>query len=197
MPYQVIELNCPGCGARVSISQKICEYCKEPVIISSFNSVNSLPLPLLNKYTNEYRNALKSSPYHVGLNKALGLCFLKLKLYEKAIQAFEKAMEEDCDDAELYFYAALCLLNGKKPFLCSREVIDKMISYINAANMIEPRGIFYYFLAYIKYDYFERKYLNCNPNYLDCLNYSEEMGTPVLDRKILFDFLGLARPSGF
>lgn len=45
MSHQVVELNCPGCGARVSTAQKECDWCHKPIIISTFNSVYSMPMP--------------------------------------------------------------------------------------------------------------------------------------------------------
>ena len=35
MSHQVVELNCPGCGARVSTAQKECDWCHKPIIIST------------------------------------------------------------------------------------------------------------------------------------------------------------------
>lgn len=69
------------------------------------------------------------------------MCYLKLKLYDKALSAFEKAMEDNFDNSETFFYAAICLLKGRKAFLLNRTEIDKAEEYINAAIMIEPRAV--------------------------------------------------------
>lgn len=197
MSQQIIELNCPGCGARVSTGQKECDWCHKPVVISTFNSVYSMPIPEVNKYAGAYKKALGEHPNNDELNKSVAMCYLKLKLYDKALTAFEAAIEDDFDDSETYFYAATCLLKGKKAFLAQRADINKCIEYINAANMIEPRGIYYYFLAYIKYDFFERKYLNTSPNYTECLKMANDYGTSQYDITMLFDILGIAKPSIF
>ena len=130
MSHQIIELNCPGCGARVSIDEKECVYCHKPVIISTFNSVYSMPMPEVNKYAGTYREALGDNPDSIELNKSIAMCYLKLKLYDKALGAFEKAIEDNFDDSETYFYAATCLLKGKKAFLARRSDIDKCIDYM-------------------------------------------------------------------
>ena len=197
MSQQIIELNCPGCGARVSTGQKECDWCHKPVVISTFNSVYSMPMPEVNKYAGAYKKALSEHPDNDELNKSVAMCYLKLKLYDKALSAFEAAIEDNFDDSETYFYAATCLLKGKKAFLAQRNEINKCIDYINAANMIEPRGIYYYFLAYIKYDFFERKYLNTSPNYQECLGMANDLGTSEYDINMLFDILGVAKPSIF
>ena len=58
MAHQSIDMRCPGCGAPVSTDQTICNYCYRPIIISTFNSVNSMSLPEVNKYACSYRSAL-------------------------------------------------------------------------------------------------------------------------------------------
>lgn len=197
MGQQVVELNCPGCGARVNTGQKECDWCHKPIVISTFNSVYSMTMPEVNKYASTYKNALGDHPDNDELNKSVAMCYLKLKLYDKALVAFETAIEDNFDDSETYFYAATCLLKGKKAFLAQRNDINKCIEYINAANMIEPRGIYYYFIAYIKYDFFERKYLNTTPDYRECLSMANEFGTSEYDINMLFDILGVAKPSVF
>lgn len=195
MSYSTINLTCPGCGAPVSLNQQVCEYCDRPVIISSFNSVYGMSLTDINKYKNSYTNALQNSPDNPLINSSIAMCYLKLKLYDKALKAFETAIEDNFDNSETYFYAAVSLLKGKKAFLTQRSDINKAIEYIDAAIAIEPRGIYYYFLAYIKYDFFERKFLNTSPDYKDCLYYAQKMGVSECDKQMLYDILNVSKPS--
>lgn len=197
MGYNVIDLTCPGCGAPVSINQKVCEYCDRPVIISTFNSVYSMSVTDINKYKKSYTQALANSPDNPQLNSSIAMCYLKLRLYDKALEAFEKAIEDDFDNSETYFYAAVSLLKGKKAFLAQRADINKATDYINAALMIEPKGIYYYFLAYIKYDFFERKFLNTAPDYRECFYKAHSTGVSEHDISMLFDILGVDKPSVF
>ena len=60
--------------------------------------------------------------------------------------------------------------------------------------MIEPRGIYYYFIAYIKYDYFKRKYLNVSPDYTQMLATARQAGVTETDITQLFELLGTQRP---
>lgn len=195
MVQQIVELSCPGCGARVSTGQSECEWCHNPIVVSTFNSVYSMSLPEVNKYAGVYRNALSENPDNRELNNSIAMCYLKLRLYDKALPAFEKAIEDNFDNSETYFYAAICLLQGKKAFLQQRITIDKAIEYINAANMIEPRGIYHYFLAYLKYDYFERKYLNTTPDYRETLQTANTLGVSEHDISILYELLTVPRPA--
>lgn len=197
MSQTVIEINCPGCGARVSTGQIECEWCHNPVIISTFNSVYSMPMPEVNKFAGAYRQALAENPDNQELNNSVAMCYLKLKLYDKALPAFEKAMEDNFDNSETFFYAAVCLLKGRKAFLLTRPEIDKIEEYINAAIMIEPRGVYYYLLAYIKYDYFNRKFFKTSPTYQEALEIAQQQGYSPFDAEQLFGILGVERPNGF
>jgi tetratricopeptide (TPR) repeat protein len=193
MATKVVELTCPGCGARVSIGQSNCVYCRKPIVITTFNSVSDMLPQELDKYTKAYRVGLAESPDDVKLNKSVAICYLKLKQYEKAISAFDKVIQNDINDSEAYFYMALCMLHGKKAFLTPRADIDRAIEYIESAIMIEPKGIYYYFEAYIKYDFFERKYLNTHPNYKECLDSAMQSGVSEFDKETLFSMLGVSQ----
>jgi len=195
MVAQVHDTRCSGCGEPADIGQTKCKYCRKPVLISTFNSVHAMPMPMLNQYAAAHREGLQSDPENRGLNNSLAMCCLKLKLYDKALAAFEKAMEDNFDNPETFFYAAICVLGGKKAFLVKRPEIDKIEEYINAALAIEPRGIFYYFLAYIKYDYFERKYFNTSPNYREALALASRAGVSPYDIDQLYGVLGVVRPD--
>ena len=154
-----------------------------------------MPLPLVNRYTNSYRKDLSGNPDDRATNQAIGICYLKLKIYDKAIAAFEKAVEDNFDNSETFFYAAICRLRGKKAFLAARPEIDKALEYLDAAIMIEPKGIYYYFLAYLKYDFFERKFLNTSPNYREALQTAKDMGLSGYDVQNLYSILNVQRPS--
>ncbi len=195
MAYNAVDLRCPNCNGSISIDQKTCDWCHQPLVISTFTSVWDMPIDRVRGYADVNRAALSQHPDDPALNKSIAMCYLKLGLYDRAIAAFERAIEDNFDDSEVYFYAAICLLRGKKAFLAQRSDIDKAIEYINAANMIEPKGIYYYLLAYIKYDYFERKYLNTKPDFRECMATAERLGISDTDVKNLFDILKVVKPS--
>lgn len=195
MGQQVIELNCPGCNARITTGQKECEWCHKPVVISTFNSVYSMSMSEVNKYVGAYKKTLAEHPENADINKSIAMCYLKLKKYDDALRFFEKAIEENFDDSESNFYAAICVLGGKKAFLNQRTTIDKALENINAAIMIEPKGIYYYYLAYIQYDYFERKHFRTDPHYTQCMQMAIDAGLSDYDIEQVYAILGVARPA--
>ena len=195
MSAEIISLKCPDCGAPVSMSMEECEYCGNPIAIKSYDAVKDMTPLQVNKQVNAYRQAMVQNPDDQGLNMAAAFCFLKLKLYDKALPCFEKAMADNFDNPEPFFYAAVCLLKGKKAFLTPRAVIDKAEEYINAALMIEPRAIFYYFWAYLRYDHHFRKSYRVNPNYQALFTEAKQAGLTINDVKNLYAVLGVERPT--
>jgi len=193
--YKSVDITCGGCGAAVATSQKTCNFCNGPVLITSFSSVYSMLPQQTNKYANSYKNALKDNPDDAALNSAVAMCYLKLKLYDKALASFEKAIQDNFDNSETYFYAAVCLLQGKKAFVTPRPVIDQIEQYIQAALMIEPRGIYHYFQAYIKYDYYQRKFFRTSPTYTDALINARSNGVSDYDTEQLFSLLEIEQPE--
>jgi len=195
MAYQVIDLNCPGCGGGVSTGQKQCNYCGRPIVITSFSDMQSFSLLDLNKYLSQNSTALANNSDNDALNMSQAMCKLKLKLYDDAFPLF-KIAQNSFTNSEPFFYAAVSLLKGKKAFLAPRSDIDKILENLNAAIMIEPRGIYHYFLAYIKHDYFERKYLNTTPNWQEALQTAIQTGLSQADVALLFEVLQVAAPEG-
>lgn len=195
MGYIAESIHCPNCGAPQSPECKKCEYCGCAVIITSFDMVRGMSLPVLNKYAASYRNQLKANPGEASLGISLGLCYLKLKLYDNAIAAFSKALESVFDDPDLYFYMAIAELRGKIPFLAPRKAIDEAESYINAAISIEPKAVYYLLWAYIRYDHHARKQYVMHPDYRELLAAAKSCGLGSGDTDMLFGILGTPVPD--
>lgn len=192
---EVIILKCPNCGAAVSTEQTKCQYCKKPVLIQKYEEAAEMPALQLNKYAAAYRKTLEENPNNREINLSVGACYLKLKMYDKALESLEKAMQDNFEDAEPYYLGAVALLQGRKAFVAQRAAIDKALEYLNAAVMINPKPVYYYFMAYIKQDYFERKYLNTVPNYRELLQMSHDAGMTEKAADSFFKMLDVPRPD--
>ena len=190
------EINCPGCQAPLSMDMKTCPYCGRPVVITTFSAVNSLSNLDLNRYQANIGKNIAAGKGNESENEAsLGFIFLKLKLYSKANEHFSKAVDTYFDSAELFMAAAVAKLEGKKAFLKTRDIINECERYLNIAIEIEPRGIFYYFLAYLRYDYHFRKGFRVSPTYMEYLRKAVDVGVSHADIQTLFDMLGVAIPD--
>ncbi len=166
-------------------------------MISNMSTLSSMSPLGVNKYANAYREALKEAPQNRSLNVSVAMCYLKLNLYDKALPAFEIAIEDNFENAEPLFWAAICLMKGRKAFLQSRSTIDKILEYLDAALMIEPKGIYYYYAAYVKYDYFQRKFYATSPDYKEYLLLAKQAGVTAHDITQLFEMLHVEKPSCF
>lgn len=118
-----------------------------------------------------------------------------MKMYAQA--CFEKAIQEDLSDPDAYFYAAIAKLEGKRPFLASRTAISDIERYIEAALMYGEQGIYYYFYAYVKYDYYEKKLLKSKPLFADLLAKAKELGVDDAESKELFTLTNTQKPDIF
>ena len=78
--------------------------------------------------------------------------------------------------------------------MAPRTKIDKIESLLNAATMIEPRGVYYLFWAYIKYDYYKRKFYKTSPDYRDMMDMAADCGYSPMDKDSLFQLLGVDCP---
>lgn len=86
-------------------------------------------------------------------------------------------------------------MKGKKAFVTPRTVIDKIEEYLQAAIMIEPKGIYYYFWAYLRYDHHFRKSYRMSPNYQELLAQAKQAGLSQTDVYELYKILEVERPS--
>ena len=186
---EIIELKCPGCGARVQINQKECEWCHAPITISSMSDIFNMSATNISKYSKSYEGDLAENPDNAELNNSLAMCYLKMGFYDKALEKFDKAIEQDLNNPETYLYAAVSVLAGRKPFLIPRFEIDKIERYIDAALMIEENGLYRYFQAYIKYDYFKRKFFKTSPTWEECLIQAKQDSFSPADVNQLFSIL--------
>lgn len=178
---EIIALKCPNCSASITTQTKQCEYCQSDILVKSFKSLSALSTPEVSKYMASYRSAASEHPNHKDLNTSVGLCFLRLKKYDQAIEHFEKAQAENFDDATPFFYAAVSRLKGRKPFLLNRPEIDLIMTDIQAAMDIEPNTEQYYFMSYIKRDYFKRKFLNTSPTWEEYMQAAVDNGLSPAD----------------
>ncbi len=189
----VISLNCPNCGASVSTQTKQCEYCSSDILVKSFRSISSMPLPQVNKYVRSYQETEKINPGSSDILCSIAMCFLRLKKYDQALESFEKAQANSFDDATPYFYAAVAQLKGRKPFLCQRTEIDKMEENLNAALSIAEEPIYHYFLSYIGRDFFKRKFLNHTPSHEEHLQNALNAGLTDADIDEFHEMTGTQR----
>lgn len=74
-------------GAPIGVGMQECLY-GHSVTISTFNSVYSMPLPMVNKYTNTYRTKLSEDSTDMQSLESITFCYLKYKTILQGIRSF-------------------------------------------------------------------------------------------------------------
>lgn len=190
-----VSLTCPNCGAPVSEKDEKCPYCKSPLSFATLHSVGALSSSFLDKQIKNCLKILANDQDNKEVSLSLGLCYLKLKFYQKALKAFEKIGQQNIDNPDIYFFTAIALLNGKKPFVSNKNIITEIITNLEAALSIEEKGIYYYFLAYIYYDYFYRKHFKEGEYFISYLTKSNEYRLSSDEKNELFSILNVEKPN--
>ena len=70
-----------------------------------------------------------------------GVRFLNYGMYPKAIECFDKALLKDISNPDIYFYKAVALLKGQRPFLITKPVINEALDLLNTSLAINSKAI--------------------------------------------------------
>lgn len=135
MIVRVVDLRCSGCGGSLSPSEHFCKFCGNAVVVSSFHSIYAATSEDALKLVRSLNKDLAANPSNEAkaqINATQAFCYLKLQRYEEALSKFKASVEENFDNPEPHFYAAVCQLRGKKAFLASLADIKLAIEYINS-----------------------------------------------------------------
>lgn len=166
-------LRCPCCGASIPLKGRECEYCGSSITICYQTPANKIDPIKLKKYIISYE---KIQLQFDGKNETLGISYLYLKQFAKAIDVFDKAICETPNNANLYLLKSIALLAGKTPFATPLAVIKEIINNIQTAILLEEKAIYHYFVAYIKYDFYNRKFLRIIPTCVEELQTAMALG---------------------
>lgn len=126
-----------------------------------------------------------------------GIRLLNRKMFSQALICFEKVIQNDISTPDAYFYAAIAMLEGKRPFLSSKASISKIENYISSAIAFSENAVYYYFYAYVLYDFYSKKMLKAPLDYKQLLLTSAELGITDSEINALFDILNTQKPEVF
>lgn len=127
-------------------------------------------------------------------HREFGIKSLQVGQYERALEHLRKALDETPGDAHLYFLSAVAILKGKKAFLASLVQIREAEGLLDTALALEARGIFFYFLAYLSHDYYDRKRLRPPSSADALLKMAFDLGVEGCEVDSLFRFLRVEDP---
>lgn len=196
MPEALV-VRCPNCGLPAAQGDKECEACGSPITVPSMSMLGGMGTLQLNKMEHGFNDVLNNpdAKDKASAHMSLGFIYMKLGLYEKADNHFDQAIDACVENPDLFYTAAISLLGGKKAYLCPRDKIEKAERYLQIAIELEPRGVFYYFWAYIRYDFYSRRFYSCKPTYQEILRDARANGVNGQDVRDLFELLKVDIPS--
>lgn len=184
--------KCPNCGANLNLGKDVCDYCGTQYKVKTFGQLNGLNNELIEKIA-EFNDGFSFE----SADLCVGLCYLKLKQYSSALIKFERAIEQASLDSEIYYYKALALLKGRKPFLLNRAEIEKVESCLESATSLKNKAKFYFLWAVVRYDYYNRKYYNVSPDYNELFEKAKTEGLTEKEAQEIYEILGFSWQEKF
>ncbi|MBE6589248.1 MAG: zinc-ribbon domain-containing protein [Ruminococcaceae bacterium] len=120
---------------------------------------------------------------------------IRMQKYDSALMYFKGAMSDLSADPDVYYYAAIAALRGRPARGQEQYVIDAVEKYIDLAIQNKPKGIYYYLLAYVKYDFYERNYRQTKPNYKEAFALAIKNGVGRQEIEEMYSLMRVTRPS--
>lgn len=196
-----IVITCGCCGHKEAYPlQKEsvrCRNCRQPIIPANYKEAKQMPASARTKQILLLNQAATISPDAPEIHMALGLFYLTNGAYQYALPQFRKVVEIDPLNADAYFYIAVAMLGGVKPFIKGISEIETIVENLNLAEQMEEKAIYFYLHAYIAYDYYKRKFIGCTPSYQELLLKARYLGITSADADSLFELLKTDKPNNF
>ena len=197
-----IKITCPKCFQSFSTDSSLgtykCTFCDEIINVQSFKQVKKVAPAKIPMYINTIKQIGAQCPNDPSLYMSLGLFYLESKAYMMAVQAFQWAISMNPYNPDAYFYYAVSLLGGKRPYESYETEMRNVLEKLNVAISINPNNPQYYFFkAFIAKDFYEKNFLPLSPSSSELLNTAQEFGLTEEDEIELFDMLKVQRPRNF
>jgi len=154
---------CPTCGRQANFAVGECS-CGTKFVLNSLTDLAPFDDTVVKKYISLFHRLLKDNADDEQLNSAMGICYLNLGLYDRAVKYFDKAIEQMPDSGEVYYNYALALFRGRRPKVLTLTEIRRIENHLNAAIQTDnSKSKYNYLLALIKHDFYIKNGLKINP----------------------------------
>jgi tetratricopeptide (TPR) repeat protein len=119
---------------------------------------------------------------------------LSMGLFREAAEDFRQARVHDPHNQAAYFLGAVAGLDGQKAFRASLQRIREVERLIQGAMALGDGAIYHYFLAYLQYDYYERRSLKEQGSWRASFTEAWTKGVTPGQIDSLFRFLSVENP---
>ena len=184
MPFVDSEMECPGCGASVSLQDKECAFCGRKLTFTSlnFNEVRRTTFNESAKFLDAYKGALKDSPNNPEVLASLGYVLLDRGQYAEAAETLDKASANGASDPDVLFHAAIAHYKTKKSFQFKLAEARDIIARLDSAIAMERRPQYLFAKAELIKQLFERRFIRYKERSSDVLNQANTAGLLAADR---------------
>lgn len=186
---EAIVLECPQCGTVLQKNSRICPNCYSEYVVTAISTLDNLDKSKVNKYINAYKKGISQNGESSEGYFSMGICYLKLGLYEYAINNFEKSIGLLPEDSDVYYYTAIALFKGKRPFLALLSNIKRSMEYLDVALSMSEEGKYYYLQYVIQKDFYDRKRLKSRYLSSELLNQAKYLGIADEDIELINKYI--------
>jgi tetratricopeptide (TPR) repeat protein len=153
-----IDETCPQCGWTFDIEAlqaNACKKCRSALLITSVAYLEKFDRPAIQKYVARNSEVLKRDTEDQDALLSMGLCYLRLGVYEIAEKFLGRLIEAHPEAASGYYYKAIGCLRGRRPRVQTLNTIRGAEQLLLTAMTLEPdNGRYDIVLAAIRQDYY-------------------------------------------
>ncbi len=197
-------IKCYNCNSETIFQEgedcKKCRNCKKTVVMKKIVEVDELTPVQKEIQKINLQMALSKASDQNDRNEiimSLGLIALSNGSYNVAQSFLKQLIDQNVTTGDVYFYYCLALLNGKRPFLQLRSLVDQIIQYLDFALALETKGEYYYLQALLIYDYYTLKSLRYEKNYALLLQMANYLGVSQGEKNEIYKIIKMNKPAGF
>ncbi len=150
--------TCSQCGWIFdceSLMNNMCKNCKSPILVESVAHLEKFEESAIKKFIAFYSKTLKGDSRDRNALIAIGVCYLKLGLFNLCDKFLWTLIDSHPDHPSGYYYRALSVFKGKRPRTASLPVVREAEKFLITATELDlENGRYDATLAVIKHDYY-------------------------------------------
>jgi len=150
--------TCPQCGWTFdteALQANCCKKCRSAILITSVAYLEKFDRPAIQKYIVRNSEILKRDPEDRDALLSMGLCYLRLGIYESSEKFFVRLIDAHPEEAAGYYYKAIGSMRGKRPRISNLNTIRAAEQLLLTAMTLEPEnGRHDIILAAMRHDYY-------------------------------------------
>lgn len=150
--------TCPQCGwtfDNEALQANTCKKCRSALLITSVAYLEKFDRPAIHKYITRNAEILKRDPDEQDALLSMGLCYLRLGLYEMSEKFLGKLIDAHPETASGYYYKSIGSFRGRRPRVATLNVIRAAEQLLLTAITLEPEnGRYDIILAAMRHDYY-------------------------------------------